>query len=501
MSKGLAPQRFDLDLLGLDPDAAAPLYRQLQDRLRATILEGRLRLGERLPSIRRLALTLGVARNTVAGAFDQLTAEGYLRAAVGSGTRVSDDLPERLLYAGAPAAGGGPAPGGPGLSARGTRVAAIAPWLGAEAPRARPFRPHLPALDAFPRALWERLSAARARRMPRDAAMGRVDPLGYRPLREAVSGYLGTARGVRCTPDQVVITAGSQQGLDLIARLLLDPGDSAWIEEPGYTPAAAVFELAGATVVPVPVGPEGLDVAAGEALAPRARLVYVTPASQWPLGVTMTPARRLELLAWAGRADAWILEDDYNGEFRFAGRPLPALQGLDRGGRVIYMGTFSKVLFPALRLGYLVVPGTLARAFGAARWLADRHSPPVEQAALADFIDGGHFARHIRRMRTLYAERQAAVVDAAARELAGEVEIPSASAGMHLIARAAGGLDEATVLGAAVAAGVENHPVARYSARGTEGLGLVLGFAAFSPEASRRAVRAWARALTSPRIS
>ncbi|OWK36176.1 Transcriptional regulator, GntR family domain / Aspartate aminotransferase [Fimbriiglobus ruber] len=484
-----------MDTLVLDPDTATPIYRQLQDQLRRAILDGLLRPGERVPSTRRLAGTLGIGRITVAAAYEQLAAEGYLAAAVGSGTRVSQILPERLLNAPRPRPAAVPvADRRSGLSARGKTIATYARWPNLDGGRPpRPFRPHLPALDAFPRDVWERLTTRRQRRLPRDL-MHRDDPLGYRPLREAIAGYLGASRGVRCTPDEVVVTAGAQQGIDLIARLLLDPGDAVWLEEPGYLPAKPVFEMAGVEVVPVPVDADGLDVAAGQRLRPKARLAYVTPSCQWPLGVTMTLSRRLELLAWADRVGGWVLEDDYAGEFRYAGRPLPALQGLDRNGRVVYMGTFSKVLFPALRLGYLVVPADLTPAFLAARWLTDRHSPPLIQAVLADFIDGGHFSRHLRRMRTLYAERQAVVVAAAKAELAGAIDLSPADVGMHLVARLVDSAEE-SVMDAAVAAGIESHALSGYKATPGPDSRRILGYAAYPPKAARQAMKAWGRAL------
>ena len=497
MPKNSPTRRFDLDSLALDAGALDPLHRQLRDQIRRAILEGRLRPGERVPSTRGLAGSLGIGRNTVASAYDQLASEGYLAAAVGSGTRVSRTLPERLLNAPkagpalAPAVGG--ADGLSRLSARGREIAAFGRLLGLDRGRPAPFRPHIPALDAFPREVWERLTARRQKRLPRDL-FARVDSLGYRPLREAVAGYLGASRGVRCTADDIVITAGVQQGIDLIARLLIDPGDKVWLEEPGYLDVRPAFEMAGAEVISVPLDADGLDVSAAERSQPRPRLAYVSPSCQWPTGITMPLARRLELLSWADRSGAWVLEDDYAGEFRYGGRPLPALQGLDRSGRVIYTGTFSKVLFPSLRLGYLVAPPGLAEAFGAARWLADRHSPPLEQAVLADFIDGGHFARHIRQMRTLYAERQGAVVDSAHAELSGAVDIPAAEAGMHLVARAVGASQEA-IMAAASGVGVEYHPISRYSAATPPAPGLILGYAAYPPESSRRAMQAWARAL------
>ncbi|MES2792796.1 MAG: PLP-dependent aminotransferase family protein [Planctomycetota bacterium] len=489
------PRRFDLDSIVLAPDGPGSLHGQLRDQLRRAILEGRLRPGERVPSTRGFAESLGVGRITVATAYDQLTSEGYLVAVVGSGTRVSQTLPERFLNAPKPQ-GSAPASSGiANLSARGREIAGFGRLISSDSGRPVPFRPHVPALDVFPREIWERLTTRRQKRLPR-TSFASVDPLGYRPLREAVAGYLGASRGVRCTADDIVITAGVQQGIDLISRLLVDPGDKIWLEEPGYLVARPVFEMVGAEVLPAPLDIHGLDVATCERTLPRPRLIYVSPSCQWPTGITMPLTRRLELLAWGERSGAWILEDDYTGEFRYGGRPLPALQGLDRSGRVIYMGTFSKVLFPALRLGYLVAPPGLAEAFGVARWLADRHSPPLEQAVLADFIDGGHFSRHIRQMRILYAERQEAVIDAARAELAAAITVSPVEAGMHLVARATGVSQEA-VIAAAVKSGIAYHPIAWYSAATPPASGLILGYAAYTPEASRRAMKAWARALDS----
>ncbi|WP_010587967.1 MocR-like pyridoxine biosynthesis transcription factor PdxR [Schlesneria paludicola] len=491
-------RRFDLDSIVLSHEGPETLQSQLRDQLRRAILEGRLHPNERVPSTRGLAATLGVGRITVATVYEQLTSEGYLVATVGSGTRVSKTLPERFLNAPKPK---GPKPTGnavSSLSAQGRKIAEFGRLINFDSGRPVPFRPHVPALDAFPREIWERLTTRRQKRLPRDL-LARVDPLGYRPLRESVAGYLGASRGVRCTADDIVITAGVQQGIDLIARLLIDPGDRVWLEDPGYKVARPVLEMIGAEVISAPLDQDGFDIATATRTLPSPRLIYVSPSCQWPTGVTMPLARRLELLSWVERSGAWVLEDDYTGEFRYGGRPLPALQGLDRSGRVIYMGTFSKVLFPSLRLGYFVAPPGLAEAFGVARWLADRHSPPLEQAVLADFIDGGHFARHIRQMRTLYAERQAAVVDAAQKELSTALIIPPAQAGMHLVAHTTGVSQEAA-MAAASKAGIAFHPVAWYSTRTPLPSGLILGYAAYTPEASRRAMKAWARALdTAPR--
>ena len=407
------------ELAGSD---ANPLFRQIYTRLRDAVLDGTLPGGHRLPSARTLAGDLGVSRNTVEAAFSQLVAEGFVTRRVGAGSYVARAVPEPdrrpRRPRGAPNAAARtavPAPP-PALSARGRLLATAG--AGVEAASPRVFAPCVPSLEDFPVQTWNRLVARRARRAGHEL-LSKADPAGYRPLREAVAAHLGAARGVRCEWRQVVVLTSTQQAMDLAARLALDPGDQAWIEDPGYLGARAALRAAGAQTVPVPVDAEGLDVSAGEALAPRARLAYVTPSHQYPLGATLSLARRLQLLNWAGRAGAWILEDDYDSEFRFAGRPLAAVQGLDTEGRVLYAGTFNKVMFPSLRLAYLVVPPALVDAFVAARALSDGCPPALTQAALADFIEQGHFAAHVRRMRAIYQERRDALRESAERHLAG----------------------------------------------------------------------------------
>jgi GntR family transcriptional regulator/MocR family aminotransferase len=325
---------------------------------------------------------------------------------------------------------------------------------------------------------------------------GYQDALGYRPLREAIAAYLGMARGVRCTPDQVIITAGSQQGLNLLARTLLQPGDAIWMEDPGYGGARWAFQQAGLQVVPVPLDSAGLDVSAAQILAPDARLAYVTPSHQCPVGMTMNLERRLALLAWATDQQGWIVEDDCSSEYRYVGRPLPALQGLDAGGRVLYLGSFSKILFPALRLGYLVVPPTLVDTVAAARQGADLHSPVLEQAVVADFILQGHFLRHIRRMRTLYSGRQAVLRAAIGRYLSGVLEVHPDSAGMHLMAWLPPQLEESEpIVQAAHAGGVELLPLSYFSMRPLRRQGLLLGYAAFNDDQIIEGVRTLCRVL------
>ncbi|MBI5303903.1 MAG: PLP-dependent aminotransferase family protein [Chloroflexi bacterium] len=494
----MAKRAAFLTLAALDLERGTPtaLHRQLYYRLSHAILTHRLAPGVRLPPTRALAAELGVSRNTVVNAFEQLLAEGYIEGKVGSGTYVSHALPDQVLQVRAQSSAPSRAMlARATLSKRGA-IMASAPardWQDSDKPRA--FRPGIPALDEFPFAMWRRLAHKRWRDLPRDA-LGYGEPAGYRPLRESIAAYLGASRGVRCDPEQVIVVAGSQQALDLAARLLLDSGDIAWIEDPGYRGARGALLAAGARLVPVPVDAEGLRVEVGVAKNADARLAYVTPSHQYPLGVTMSLARRLTLLEWATHSNAWILEDDYDSEYRYAGRPLTALQGLDNAQRVIYIGTFSKVLFPALRLGYLVVPPNLVDAFVAARAMADRQSPTLDQAVLADFIAEGFFARHVRHMRTLYAERRAALVDAVARELGGLLEITSEEAGLHVLARLPKGVDDRVISRRAAKHNVETPALSDYALARLARGGLVLGYAAVNAREIREGVRQLASACS-----
>ncbi|MCB0197892.1 MAG: PLP-dependent aminotransferase family protein, partial [Anaerolineae bacterium] len=425
---------INLGIVALDPDAPVPLYQQLYERLRDAILAGQLAAGMRLPPTRFFANELGVSRNTVVSAFDQLTAEGYIESKVGAGSYVASNLPEDILEL----RGHTPETQTPHrwnrsgiLSKRGELVAASP--VRREASLPVPFQPGLPAVDEFPFKVWERLVAHHWRYLPM-SNFGYGDAVGYRPLREAIAAYLGAARGVRCDADQIIVVAGTQQAISLAAQILLDPGDKVWMEDPGYVDARMALLGVGVEPVPVPVDAEGLSLRAGQKAAPDARLVYITPSYQYPLGIRMSLRRRLRLLEWANRHNAWILEDDYDSEYRYAGRPLAPLQGLDQAGRVIYIGTFSKVLLPSLRLGYMVAPHDLVDAFAAALTLAIRCLPIIPQAVLTDFFSEGHFARHVRRMRTLYAERQALLVEQVRQHLAGRLDISPGDAGLHLIA-------------------------------------------------------------------
>jgi GntR family transcriptional regulator/MocR family aminotransferase len=459
--------------LEIDRSGSEPRHRQIYFAIRHGILSGALRPGARLPATRTLARELAVSRNTVLAAFEQLHAEGYIEGRVGAGSFVSHRLPEAALGARDRAEPRfGRSPDRPGPSVRGAQLINLR--SGRTSPR--PFSPGVPELEQFPFDDWARLLARRWRR-PRRAFLVGGDPAGYRPLCQAIADYLATARAVSCSPEQVIVVSGTQQALDLAARVLIDPGDPVWIEEPGYPPTRAVLLAAGARPVPVPVDDEGLSVVQGRTLEPAARLVAVSPSHQFPLGVTMSLKRRLELLDQARAVDGFVLEDDYDSEYRYAGRPLAALQGLDRDGRVIYVGTMSKVMFPGLRVGYMVVPEQLIDPFLAVRALIDAHPSSIAQAALVDFIGGGHLTAHIRRMRALYAERQAALISAVQARLGDRLGLAPSAAGMHLVGRFGPQVDDRAIALAAAAAGIEAPALSSYYQGPARARGLLLGYA------------------------
>ncbi len=476
-------RRTQVGELALGPrPAGITLSRWLYDEIRGAILDGRLPAGARLPATRDLASLYGISRRTAVAVFEQLALEGYLCGKVGSGTRVNETLPDDLLNV---------------RRARRRRPEPVSPTPALEERRpARPFRAIEPALLEFPVELWARVASRRMRRLPASVLAG-GEPAGFLPLRQALAEYLGASRGVRCEPAQIAIVSGVQQAVDLLARLLVRPGDSVWIEDPGYSGTVAAFRNAGARIVAVRVDNDGLDVAAGRRASPNARLAYITPAHQFPLGVTMGLDRRLQLLKWARESGARIIEDDYDSEFRFHGRPIPALQGLDRSGSVIYTGTLNKVLFPGLRLAYVVLPPDLVDSFLALRSAADRYPPAISQAVLCDFIVEGHFGRHLRRMREMYAERLGLLQDNARRYLAGIAELPSIQAGLNTPAYLVNGLSSAEAQARAADRGIETVALDRFALKRRDLHGLVLGFAAFNAREIKQGVLALAEALRS----
>ena len=484
-----------LAAIPLERDAAAPLFRQLYLQMKEAILSGAVQPTVRLPATRELGRLLGVSRQTVLAAYEQLMAEGYLEGAVGKGTFVSASLP-------AAARRSAPRDAAPPLvrplSARGEAMAAAMARVRHHDGPLRTFRMSMPGLDLFPFEVWRKLEARHWRR--REVPLGYGGAAGHPPLRELLCAYLKASRGVRCMPEQIVITNGSQQALYLLAQLLLAPGEGVWLESPGYQGALAPFAVAGAKVCPVPVDAEGMDVAYAAARYPEARMAFATPSHQLPLGATMSLARRLELLRWAEAKRAWIIEDDYDSEYRYTGPPLASLQGLDRANCVIYVGTLSKVLFPGLRLGYVVAPPALAEPLARAKAVIDRHSPIVPQAVLADFIQEGHFARHIRRTRDAYGERRIAMLEALDSRMRGILACGPSDAGLDLCVGIVNGLGEEEAVARASAAGVDVRSLSYYvnPAAGPDCAvppGMLLGFSAFTPAQIRAGVRRLEQAL------
>ncbi|HKE17786.1 MAG TPA: PLP-dependent aminotransferase family protein [Kofleriaceae bacterium] len=470
------------------------LQEQIYAGIRRAILSGVMRPGTRLASSRALARDLGVSRTTTQLALEQLEAEGYLTAQRGSGTFVAEALPDDLPQI---AAHGPPAAlEHPPLSRRGALLAACKAPARRIAGPPRPFRLGVPALEHFPVRVWSRLASRRIMSIT-STQLDYGKPAGLPALREAIAEHARAARGARCDADQIIIVGSAQRGLDVLCQMLLDPGDQAIVEDPGYPGAWTAILAAGGAIAPVPVDRDGLDL---EAAAPcgRVRLAYVTPSHQFPLGVPMSLPRRLSLLRWASAAGAWVVEDDYDAEFRHGAQPVPCLQGLDPDGRVIYVGSFSKSIFPALRLGYLIAPVELVGPLLAARRAgADPQPPFLEQAVLADFIGGGHFARHLRRMRAIYRERLDALTAAAERYCGGVLDVRPVRTGLHAVADVRGA-DPARVFDEALARGVECMPLADYvRGSGRADSALVLGFGAVGPAALTSGMRSLAAAIES----
>jgi GntR family transcriptional regulator/MocR family aminotransferase len=470
-----------------------PLYRQVYHELVQLILVGRLRPGARVPSSRMLAEELGVARNTVLLALEQLMSEGYVETRHGSGTYVSLELPDRSplrLHGDASKRGRRPA------------LAKRVPFLVASANRPIPaaglLRPGEPDCAGFPFGLWTRL-LVEAWRVPSRGLLLGEGAGGFPPLRSAIADYLAAARGVNCTAEQIIIVSGIRQALTIVARLLLDPGDRVWLENPGYPGLRGPLVAAGAELVPVEVDGEGLALRAGQQAAPRAKLICIAPSHQYPLGMTMSVARRLALLDHAREVNAWIFEDDYDSEWRYAGRPLAAMQGLDRDGRVLYAGTFSKVLFPSIRLGYVVLPAQLVEPFLAARQVLDDQPAVVAQPALAAFIAGGHLATHLRRQRRRYRARQELLLAAAGRHLDGLLELNPDPGGMHLVGYLhpdlAERMDDREASRRAAAAGIGVLSLSSHWIGQAKRQGLLIGYTALSERQIDGAVARLAAAL------
>jgi GntR family transcriptional regulator/MocR family aminotransferase len=472
--------------VALDAASGVPMYDQLSEWFRRAIMDGRLRPGQRVPSTRSLAKELNISRIPVLSAYEQLYAEGYLETFVGAGTCVARAIPGEAFVPAQRTAQPKKSQSAPRRISR--RVAALKTPPQTWADNQGAFRIGLPALDHFPSTAWSKL----LNRHARNPAIGHLvygSPTGYLPLREAIAEYLSTVRAVRCDASQVLITTGSQQGLQICAHALLEAKDRVWMEDPGYPGARQALRTAGAEIVPVPVDDEGLNVDAGIRLGKNARAIYISPSHQFPLGVTMSAARRMQLLSWAARTGAWIIEDDYDSEYRFGGRPLASLQGMDADDRVIYVGTFSKVMFPALRVGYIVAPKDLIEAFATVRDAFDTFSSTLYQAALADFITEGQFARHIRRMRALYLERRTVLLNAIDQHMDGKLEVIGTHAGMQLTALLPRGVDDVALSIKTAKLDISTRPLSICYAKPTKRGGVILGYSGASVAEIRDGVR------------
>ena len=462
------------EMTRLGAQDALPLHRQLYEALRRAMLDGKLGPGERLPSSRDLAQDLNLSRNTVVAAINQLSVEGYLESRVGSGTYVNDSVP-RLSpgsAARAPLRSGTPgAAAGGKLSARGQ---ALATSFCATQLEVQPFTPGIADFSAFPLTLWQRLQNKHWR-MTYPDMLDYNDSGGYAPLRRAIADYLRVFRSVQLDADQVIVTTGTQQSLELCARLLADHGDTVWVEDPAYWGAAKAFMANGLALHPVAVDDEGIHpLAADEAQRPQ--LIYVTPSHQYPTGAVMSLARRHQLLSTARTHGAWVLEDDYDSEYRFSGPPISSLEGLDTDGRVLYMGTFSKVLYPGIKLGYLVVPKALVTAFKQAHYDLNRPGQMPLQAALAEFIEMGHFSSALRRARQSYAERRAALLEALKPVLGGDIYISGAEQGLHLCLRLPPHVDDKALAQRIAQQGLTVRPLSAYCLARSDLRGLVIGY-------------------------
>jgi GntR family transcriptional regulator / MocR family aminotransferase len=458
------PSASTLDL-GIDRSDREPIQQQIARQIREMVLQGRLRPEARIPSSRALAEELGVARATVVEAFEQLSGEGYLETRSGSATRVAAELPEELLST--------------SPKARPPQPAKLAPMTRLPA---KPFRPGLVDWEHFPHDAWGRL-LGRYWRNPPITLLELNDVFGWPPFRAAIASHLFEWRGIRCSPEQVIVTAGGMDAFDLIHRAALQPGDQLWLEEPGYATARRVFSMGGVKVKSIPIDHEGLIVSEGRRLAPKAWGAFVTPARQYPTGVTMPLARRLELLDWARESKAIIIEDDYDSEYRYVGRPLPALMSLastlEGAARVIYSGTFSKVFSPIVRLGFIVVPKEMTDTFRAAR--ANHGAPPslMVQPALASFIESGQFAVHIRRMRRIYAARRKALIDALSPGDGKLFALDASPSGLMLLIRLTARQNDVAIAARLRARGVETQTLSSHFAGHETQQGLLLSFAGF----------------------
>ncbi len=488
-------ENFDIQLFLTTPlvhRSETPLFQQIYKNIRQAILSRRLKVGSHMPPTRYLAKELKVSRSTLINAFELLISEGYLVGKQGAGTFVANEIPDDLLLLRRSSLDiSSYDKHARNISQRGRNLTEVKLVFSEWSVRPKALGLGLTETEQFPIHIWKRIIAKLLRKSSWKFTeyMNHFDIQGYSPLREAISKYLGASRGVICSPEQIIIVTGSQQGLNLAAQVLLDKGDKAWLEDPCYPGYLGVMTAAEAKIVPVPLDEEGIDVKEGKRLANDARVALVTPSHQFPMGTVMSLSRRLELLRWSKQNSAWIIEDDYDSEFRYDGKPISALQGLDTDNRVIYTGTFSKVLFSSLRIGYMVVPPDLIHPFAQALLFNSFHAPVLEQLVLTDFINEGHFGRHIRKMRKLYAKRQQILIDEINQHLSEYLEIFPEKAGMHLIATLKNNLRDIEIAKKALENNVTVAPLSFYCLKEKLPDGLILGYSGINQAQIKRGVK------------
>ncbi len=482
-----------LPIVAIDRRAPMPIHKQVYDGYRTAILRGNLRPGQQIPSTRELAAEVRVSRFPILHAYAQLLAEGYFESRVGSGTFVASSLPEPIISTPSSIEQSGETPSGERPLSR--RSSLYPSFDRVRIPRGwGAFGLHQPAFDHFPFRVWSNL-IARHSRNPAASALHHIHPLGSERFRQEICFYLQTARAVRCTPDQIMIVSGSQQALDITARVLLDPGSPVLVEDPGYALVRTVLNAADCRVLPVPVDQEGIDIDLAIRQNLDARAAFVTPSHQYPLGSTMTAARRFRLLNWAQSTGSWIVEDDYDSEYRYDSSPIPSLQGLDSNARVIYIGTFSKVMFPSLRIGYIVIPPDLVERFSAVRFAMDIFPPYLHQEVLADFMHEGHFGRHIRRMRSLYSQRRELLLQSIRTEFGNMLEVHGADAGMYVAVTLPDGYCDTEISAKAADARLNLAPLSPAYVSREPRQGLILGFGSTPNDLIHDSVRAMKSAI------
>jgi GntR family transcriptional regulator/MocR family aminotransferase len=474
------------------------LFDWLYSAMRDAIIRGRFAAGTKLPSSRSLASQYQISRGTVVSVYEQLISEGYIESKVGNGTKVSTQLPDTIfLPSNLKAKNKVKKEKLPSKKlGKNARIYSETRLIPPTPVNARAFRTHLPALDLFPMDIWSRISGRRMRRLPKHL-LGLGDSQGYLPLRKILADYLKTSRDVNCTSEEIIITSGVHQTLDIVSRVILDSGDAVWHEDPGFIGARNSFHAAQAKIYPIPVDENGMDINAGIKICARPKLIYTTPAHQFPIGCDLSLERRLALIEFARKTGAWIFEDDYDSEFRYNGRPLPSLQGLDHYGSVLYASSFCKVLFLDIRIGYLVVPEEYVDIFVKAKSLSDRFTSTINQAVMCDFIEEGHFGRHLRKMRQVYKLRYEVLRDSINNQLGDIATLETANAGLQTILWLPQKMNDITIAKEARKQGLELLPVSPYYLGKNVKQGLILGFSAVNEKQIRQGVEKLAKLIKS----